>query len=67
MQHTSAYVLGDTAMKRFGQEPRGIPDMAGYAVGLDLVDRALAGAGLTAAEATLLPAAELLRRGGVRL
>ncbi|AQZ64033.1 unnamed protein product [[Actinomadura] parvosata subsp. kistnae] len=67
MQHTSAYVLGDGPMQRFGQEPRGIPDMAGYAVGLNLVDRALAGAGLTATEATLLPAAELLRRGGVTL
>ncbi|MCK2219333.1 DUF2268 domain-containing protein [Actinomadura sp. ATCC 31491] len=66
MQHTSAYVLGDGAMRAFGQEPRGIPDMAGYAVGLRLVDRALAATGLTATEATLLPAAELMRRAGIR-
>jgi uncharacterized protein YjaZ len=66
MQHTSAYVLGDNAMRSFGQEPRGIPDMAGYAVGLRLVDQALAATGLTATEATLIPAAELMRRGGVR-
>jgi uncharacterized protein YjaZ len=66
MQHTSAYVLGDTAMGTFGQEPRGIPDMAGYAVGLRLVDQALAATGLTATEATTIPAAELMRRGGVR-
>ncbi|MEV4178520.1 DUF2268 domain-containing putative Zn-dependent protease [Nonomuraea sp. NPDC049709] len=66
MQNTPAYVLGDSAVRNFGQEPRGIPDMAGYAVGLSLVDRALAATGLSAAEATLLPAAELLRRGGVR-
>ncbi|MGP4100795.1 DUF2268 domain-containing protein [Nonomuraea sp. KM90] len=66
MQNTPAYVLGDSAVRNFGQEPRGIPDMAGYAVGLSLVDRALAVTGLSAAEATLLPAAELLRRGGVR-
>ncbi|GAA3675412.1 DUF2268 domain-containing protein [Nonomuraea antimicrobica] len=66
MQHTSAYVLGDSATRNFGQEPRGIPDMAGYAVGLHLVDRALAATGLSAAEATLVPAAELMRRGGVR-
>ncbi|WP_327581988.1 DUF2268 domain-containing protein [Nonomuraea sp. NBC_00507] len=66
MRHTSAYVLGDTAVRNFGQEPRGIPDMAGYAVGLRLVDRVLAATGLTAAEATLLPAAELMRRGGIR-
>ncbi|GAA2211438.1 hypothetical protein GCM10009850_068980 [Nonomuraea monospora] len=66
MQHTSAYVLGDGPVRKFGQEPRGIPDMAGYAVGLNLVDRALAATGLTAAEATLLPAAELLRRADIR-
>ncbi|SEH01520.1 Uncharacterized protein YjaZ [Nonomuraea solani] len=66
MQYTSAYVLGDGVARKFGQEPRGIPDMAGYAVGLNLVDRALAATGLSAAEATLLPAAELMRRGGVR-
>ncbi|MBF8189032.1 peptidase [Nonomuraea sp. K274] len=66
MQNTPAYVLGDSATRIFGQEPRGIPDMAGYAVGLRLVDRALAATGLTAAEATLLPAAELMRRGDVR-
>ncbi|GAA4916599.1 uncharacterized protein YjaZ [Nonomuraea thailandensis] len=66
MQHTPAYVLGDSATRNFGGEPRGIPDMAGYAVGLNLVDRALAATGLSAAEATVLPAAELMRRGGVR-
>ncbi|MGW0807943.1 DUF2268 domain-containing protein [Nonomuraea sp. NPDC002799] len=66
MQHTPAYVLGDSAVRFFGGEPRGIPDMAGYAVGLGLVDQALAATGLSAAEATVLPAAELLRRGGVR-
>ncbi|MEU1724478.1 DUF2268 domain-containing putative Zn-dependent protease [Nonomuraea sp. NPDC005692] len=64
MGNTPAYVLGDSAMRRFGQEPRGIPDMAGYAVGLRLVDRALAEKGLSAAEATLLPAAQLLDQPG---
>lgn len=38
MQHTPAYVLGDSATRNFGGEPRGIPDMAGYAVGLNLVE-----------------------------
>ncbi|MET7329626.1 DUF2268 domain-containing putative Zn-dependent protease [Nonomuraea sp. NPDC005650] len=65
MWNTPAYVLGDSAARKFGQEPRGIPDMAGYAVGLHLVDRALAATGLTAAEATLLPASDLLRRAGL--
>ncbi|NUR88320.1 MAG: peptidase [Nonomuraea sp.] len=65
MWNTPAYVLGDGAMEQFGQEPRGVPDMAGYAVGLRLVDEVLARTGLTAAEATVLPAAELLRRAGL--
>ncbi|NUS06286.1 MAG: peptidase [Nonomuraea sp.] len=62
MWNTPAYVLGDSAMVQFGQEPRGVPDMAGYAVGLRLVDQALAATGLSAAEATGLPAARLLGR-----
>ncbi|WP_250574286.1 DUF2268 domain-containing protein [Nonomuraea sediminis] len=62
MQNTPAYVLGDTAMSRFGQEPRGIPDMAGYAVGLHLVDRFFEKSGLTAVKASGLPAAEILSR-----
>lgn len=66
MMNTPAYVLGDTAVRNFGQEPRGIPDMAGYAVGLRLVDQALAATGLTATEATVIPAADLLRRAGLR-
>ncbi|TDD36452.1 peptidase [Nonomuraea terrae] len=66
MANTPAYVLGDSPMRNFGQEPRGIPDMAGYAVGLHLVDRALAATGLSAAEATVVPAGELMRRAGLR-
>ncbi|MEO3792394.1 DUF2268 domain-containing putative Zn-dependent protease [Nonomuraea sp. B10E15] len=66
MQNTPAYVLGDSATRNFGQEPRDIPDMAGYAVGLRLVDQILEATGLTAAEATVLPAAELMRRAGLR-
>lgn len=66
MANTPAYVLGDTAMTRFGAEPRGIPDMAGYAVGLRLVDAYLAATGMTATESSLLPAARILEasRGG---
>ncbi|MDF2704627.1 MAG: peptidase [Nonomuraea muscovyensis] len=60
MTHTPAYVLGDTAMTRFGAEPRGIPDMAGYAVGLRWVDAHLAATGMTATEASLLPASRIL-------
>jgi uncharacterized protein YjaZ len=61
MQHTPAYVLGDTASVKFGGQPRGIPDMAGYAVGLRLVDKHLAETGLTVAQSTTLPGAEILR------
>ncbi|MGV9307182.1 DUF2268 domain-containing protein [Nonomuraea sp. NPDC003727] len=60
MQNTPAYVLGDTAMVRFGQEPRGIPDMAGYPAGLRLVDAHLRATGRSAVECTGLPAAEIL-------
>ncbi|MBN6051520.1 peptidase, partial [Nonomuraea sp. RK-328] len=60
MRNTPAYVLGDTAIRNFGGEPRGIPDMAGYAVGLRLVDAHLAATGMTATESTLLPAARIL-------
>ncbi|MFC4116048.1 DUF2268 domain-containing protein [Nonomuraea zeae] len=66
MWNTPAYVLGDSVVRKFGQEPRGIPDMAGYAVGLRLVDEVLSATGLSAAEATLLPAAELMRRAAAQ-
>ncbi|WP_084958379.1 DUF2268 domain-containing protein [Thermoactinospora rubra] len=60
MQHTPAYVLGDSAMARFGGTPRGIPDMAGYAVGLRLVEAHLAATGMSVAASTVLPAAQIL-------
>ncbi|GGT04750.1 hypothetical protein GCM10010156_73140 [Planobispora rosea] len=65
MARTPAYVLGDSAAGRFGQEPVGIPDMAGYGVGLRIVDAHLAASGLTVAESTVLPGAEILRSAGV--
>ncbi|MFI6503686.1 DUF2268 domain-containing protein [Nonomuraea typhae] len=61
MQHTPAYVLGDTAVRKFGGEPVGIPDMAGYGVGLRLVEAHLAATGMTVAASSGLPAAEILR------
>jgi uncharacterized protein YjaZ len=67
MQHTSAYVLGDSTARRFGQQPRGIPDMAGYAVGLHLVDKHLAATGLTVAQSSALTGAEILRNAGVAI
>ncbi len=61
MQNTPAYVLGDDAAIRFGQEPKGLPPFAGYPVGLHLVEKHLRATGLTAAASTILPAAEILR------
>lgn len=63
MRNTPAFVLGDTAAARFGGEPRGIPDMAGYGVGLRIVDRHLAATGLSAAASSVLPSAEIIAHG----
>jgi uncharacterized protein YjaZ len=57
---TAAYVLGDTTARRFGSQPVGIPDMAGYAVGLRIVDAHLAQTGMTVAESTGLTGTEVL-------
>ncbi|WP_344973323.1 DUF2268 domain-containing protein [Streptosporangium fragile] len=65
MMYTSAYVLGDGAARRFGQEPIGVPDMGGYGVGLRIVDAYLAASGLTVAESTVLPSAAILTAAGV--
>jgi len=55
-------VLGDTTAERFGSEPIGIPDLAGYAVGLRIVDAHLNASGLTVAESTGLTGAQILAR-----
>lgn len=65
MQNLTAYVLGDAAARRMGQQPMGLPDFAGYAVGLRIVDAHLAASGLTAAQSTALPAREILANAGV--
>lgn len=64
-QNLTPYVLGDTATRRMGQEPVGLPDLAGYPVGLRIVDAHLAASGLTAAQSIALPAREILRNAGV--
>ncbi|MGW1787759.1 DUF2268 domain-containing protein [Streptomyces tubercidicus] len=66
MQNLTAYVLGDATAQLMGQQPVGLPDFAGYAVGLRIVDAHLAASGLTAAESTALPAREILTNAGVR-
>jgi uncharacterized protein YjaZ len=65
MQNFTAYVLGDASAERMGRPTAGVPDMAGYAVGLNIVDAHLAATGLTAAQSTALPAAEILANAGL--
>ncbi|MFI9628919.1 DUF2268 domain-containing protein [Streptomyces sp. NPDC052042] len=66
MQNLTAYVLGDATAQRMGQPPVGLPDFAGYSVGLRIVDAHLAASGLTASQSTALPAREILRNAGVQ-
>ncbi|GGX88446.1 DUF2268 domain-containing protein [Streptomyces hiroshimensis] len=65
MQNLAAYVLGDATAQRMGQEPVGLPDYAGYGVGLRIVDAHLTASGLTAARSTALPVREILGNAGV--
>lgn len=65
MHRLTAYVLGDTTARGMGQEPAGVPDMGGYAVGLEIVDAHLAASGLTVAASTVLPARQILANAGI--
>ncbi|WP_329625004.1 DUF2268 domain-containing protein [Streptomyces sp. NBC_01255] len=65
MQNLPAYVYGDATAQRMGQQPVGLPDSAGYAAGLRIVDAHLAASGLTAAQSTTLPARDILANAGV--
>ncbi|GAA4888790.1 hypothetical protein GCM10023237_02670 [Streptomyces coeruleoprunus] len=65
MQNLTGYVLGDATARRIGQPTFGLPDFAGYAAGLRIVDAHLAASGLTAAQSIALPAHEILVNAGV--
>ena len=57
-----AYIFGDAVMAAFGGgKPLGVPAYAGYAVGYHVVQAYLRKTGKTAAEAPLIPSAEILR------
>jgi uncharacterized protein YjaZ len=58
------YIFGDNITRQMGREPVGVPDYAGYAIGYFAVRQYLARSGKTAAEATLLPAGEILAGSG---
>ncbi|WP_369776472.1 DUF2268 domain-containing protein [Streptomyces sp. R33] len=65
MQNLPAYVYGDATAQHMGHQPVGLPDFAGYAAGLRIVDAHLAASGLTAAQSTVLPARDILANAGV--
>ncbi|MFJ8210398.1 DUF2268 domain-containing protein [Streptomyces sp. NPDC096033] len=65
MQNLPAYVYGDATARHMGHQPVGLPDFAGYAAGLRIVDAHLAASGLTAAQSTVLPARDILANAGV--
>ncbi|MFJ3923445.1 DUF2268 domain-containing protein [Streptomyces sp. NPDC090022] len=66
MHRLPPYVYGDATARLMGAEPVGLPDFAGYAVGLRIVDAHLAATGLTAAESVALPARTILANAGIR-
>lgn len=65
MQNLTPYVHGDATARLMGAEPVGLPDHAGYAVGRRIVDKHLDVTGLSVAESTTLPIADILRNAGV--
>ncbi|MFG2339782.1 DUF2268 domain-containing protein [Streptomyces yangpuensis] len=65
MQNLPAYVYGDATARHMGHQPVGLPDFAGYAAGLRIVDAHLAASGLTAAQSTTLPARDILANAGI--
>jgi uncharacterized protein YjaZ len=65
MQNLPPYVYGDATARHMGHQPVGLPDFAGYAAGLRIVDAHLAASGLTAAQSTVLPARDILANAGV--
>ena len=66
MHNFVAYVHGDATAELMGQPPVGLPDHAGYPVGLRIVDAHLSASGLTAAESTTSPRQEILANAGLR-
>jgi uncharacterized protein YjaZ len=65
MQNLPGYVLGDATARRMGLPTVGLPDFAGYGVGLRIADAHRAASGMTAAQSVAMPAREVLRNAGV--
>lgn len=59
------YLFGDALAERYGFKPAGgMPTFGGYATGYHVVQAFLQRSGLSIAEATFLPAAEIIRGSG---
>ena len=67
MQNFTAWVHGDASAQLLGAEPVGLPTGAGYAAGTRLVRAYLDATGITAAQAVISPADEILRVAATRL
>lgn len=59
-----AYIFGDTMAAFSGLEPVGVPDFAGYALGYKVVRAFQQRTGLSVADATFLPAQEIIVGSG---
>lgn len=58
------YIFGDTISTHMGRPKMGVPDFAGYATGYRVVREYLQQTGKTAAEATFVPAREIIAVSG---
>ena len=58
------YIFGDATAERMGLPAAGLPPFAGYAVGYHLVQAYLHATGRSAAEATVIPATEIIAAAG---
>ncbi len=59
-----SYIFGDTISAQMGRPAVGVPNYAGYAIGYRVVRRYLDRTGVTVAQATLVPAAEIIATSG---
>lgn len=58
------YIFGDVIAKHMGREPMGVPSFAGYATGYHAVQQYLKRTGKSVAEATFVPAPDILAQSG---
>ncbi len=59
-----SYIFGDTISAHMGRPKAGVPDFAGYAIGYRVVRQYLQRTGKTVAEATFVPAQQIITESG---